>query len=192
MGNRSRKTGTPKKKKRDAPKHKARHAPTGSQANERKGFFRTTSFLRTLLFVILPLLAVAATLYALSPSLSVSSLAALNRSDPLSTPFTILNNGRLTAHHVQAKCSVIQAVDPNGKEISGLPAADAKTENLGDLHSKETATLPCSLASASGARPIISASGTIEVSYRPDFYPWRVEKRLGFITARGPDGELHW
>jgi hypothetical protein len=117
MGKGSKKTGTPKKKKRDAPKCKILHSRTDFKSNERKGFLRIPSSLRTLFFVAISAVAVAATLYALSPSVSVSSLPALNRSDTLSTPFTILNDGYLTAHHVQAKCSVIQAVDLKGNEL---------------------------------------------------------------------------
>src|SRR5215212_1908962 len=148
MSKGSKKTGTPKKKKRDAPKRKVLHSQTDLQPNKRKGFLRTSSSLRTLFLVALAAVVVAATLYALSPSISVSSLPALNRSDVLSTPLTILNDGFLTAHNVQARCFVIQAVDANGKEINVSSTADVKTEIIGDLHTKEPATLSCALTTA--------------------------------------------
>ena len=191
MSQRSKRSGTRKKKKRFAPKRKTLRDGVDLQPNNGKGFLRSSS-LRILLFVVLLMIALAAILYVLSPSVSVSSLAALNPSDTLSTPFTVLNDGYLTAHNVQARCSIIQAVDSNGHEVSGSLTADVKTETLGSLHAREHSESLCALAAALGTPKVVSASVTIEVAYRPDFYPWRVERRFGFITGTGTDGELHW
>jgi hypothetical protein len=192
MIKRDKRTGTQKRRKRERPKRRAPHSAATLHPDKRRGFLRVHSYLRTLFLLILFVIAVAATLYFLSPAITVSSSAALNPTDPFSTPLTILNEGLLAAHDVRARCSVIQARGAHWAELSVPPTADAPTQNLGDLRPREPATLPCALARAAETSTVVGASVTIGVSYRPDFYPWRVEKRFGFITATGPDGLLHW
>jgi len=191
VSKKSKRTGTPKRRRRGATRGKPLHSQSGLQPDRRRGLFKTPSYLRTILLIVLCVIALAAVLYALSPRISVTSLAPLNPSDPFSTPLTILNDGYLTAHNVQAKCS-IQDRDASGSETNSSSTADMKIENIGDLRSKEPTPLPCALIPASKAIPIASAYLTVEVSYRPDFYLWRVEKRFSFITATGSDGQLHW
>jgi len=193
MTGKTKKAGTPRKQKRDKPKPKLARSRSKAPLHKKGRFIGTLRSLWAIFFAALSILASVAGIYALSPRITVSSLPSLDPVQIFSTPFTILNDGYLIARDVQATCFVSDAKDINGNHFAGgFAFTDTQTQNVGDLHSKEPATLPCAFVSNFVTAPIASANITIDVSYRPQWYPWHITKRFRFVTAPAVDGQLHW
>lgn len=193
MTSKTKKAGTPRKHKRDKPKPKPAHSRSKTPPHKKGRFLGTLRSLWAIFFAAVSILAAVAAFYALSPRITVSSLPSLDPAKIFSTPFTILNDGYLIARNVQATCFVSDAKDINDNHFAGgMAFTDTQTQDIGDLHAKESATLPCAFASTFVTAPIASANITIDVSYRPQWYPWHITKRFRFVTTPGADGQLHW
>jgi len=189
---RANKRGTTRKRRRDKHKHSLFRTKSRPLPHNRKSFLSVLSSLWTLFFVVLSTLAAAATLYALSPSISVSNLPPMNESDPFTTPFTINNSGWLTAYDVHAECYVKDVKAEHDESFSNFHTVDTNTADVGELAAKETASLPCAFNRMFKTAPVVSADIAITVSYRPAFYPYRVQKPFRFVTAQDSHGNLRW
>lgn len=137
----------------------------------------------------------------LSPRISVSASAALNPSDPFSTPFVISNDGYLPIRDVEFLCRLTDVnARPPGINLSfeniSVQGPDQflgdKNQQTRDIAAGGHATTKCNLSPLFPVMPIENADISITVIFRPAFFRSQKAKYFRFVTARGSDGQLRW
>lgn len=125
------------------------------------------------------------------PSVTASDFLVVN--EPFSAPFVITNEGYLPIHDVTFRCAIRHYKGANGGNIEVYKGGGITPSGfvLSEMPPGEKATVGCPFP-FKGWEPVISADFDFVVVYRPDFLPWKQEKRFRFGTVKGGDGLLRW
>jgi hypothetical protein len=139
---------------------------------------------------VVSLLAAAVAFVTFVPKLSIQTTGSVRAHDPLGTLFSVVNDGMLDIHSVDARCGVDDIQEPGKITISGVefgfgPHSHAETLSIG-----HAMTLPCerivALDSASHAKV------SILVKYRPSYSPFYRNEVFPMEAERAEDDTWIW
>jgi len=178
-----------------ARQQRRREAIEGRRRRQLKPRGRRKRFLKIALSVAIGTLGVVGSgisIYSLlSTRVPVSPSSPLRPQDPLSTMFTISNEGTLAIYDVHASCHVNILRGVNSLTIAGVGGSGGSNE-AEEIEPGDKITLPCFQRTVVSTQQWTEGDVDITVSYRPSFYPWHQERKIKFRGERGADGGLHW
>jgi hypothetical protein len=177
-------------KRHKAPQHtRDRRRKRQEEAGRKKKLLAMLKPLHILLGVIASLASLLA-INSFVPKLAVAPGPTLNVHDPFATIFSLKNDGILPVHDVTEVFCINDFDNPtNHQRIFGGKIAFGNT-NLGDLRAGDTVGLP--FDKAFGGFPDADADIEFIVQFRPEWWPFRREKRFRFVTDREYDRGWAW
>ena len=136
-----------------------------------------------------------ASLATLFPSLAGTAEIPLISEDPLSSPFTVKNEGIVPLHHVTAVCVADTVKAANGMSAKGNIIGSPRPRPWlfpGDVVAVSCYDQRWINPQIDFGAPITSAHVTIKLTYSPPWLPFRITRSLGFATVEGQHGALRW
>jgi hypothetical protein len=137
------------------------------------------------------LLGVVTGYLALVPRVSVSPAEPLNPSNPLATPFITSNEGPLGMNAVSFSCVLthIKISAPQNSSIDNIPTSwsDATPAMAPGERSSDQCFYPFAFGS-----PMESGDIKVVISFRPNYWPFRMTREFRFVTFTTNEGRLIW
>jgi hypothetical protein len=167
----------------------ARGESKGLLARAREYLRRATPNAKLVKGFLVTVLAFLSGYALLRPNLSVEPGIQLDPTDPFSTQFEIRNQNRFLAiHDISLKCSIILAVTPIlvvSNQVNEWPHA------IPEIEANKSSTVPCQ-RNWGGFGLVKVAAIEIEISSRPDWWPFHVDNKFPFLGVRDAQDVLHW
>jgi hypothetical protein len=129
------------------------------------------------------------------PKVSVTAGQTFGAHHPLAFPLVISNDGNLAVHSVELRCIVNEFLTSDNVLISNSESTNLSSIHIGDLAAGGTTTEFCGDIPVGGpTNPprYKRARVIVNLSFRPDFLPWRKVRSFTFRGAVSEDGQLHW
>jgi hypothetical protein len=139
------------------------------------------------------LIGVPGALLVLLPRVTVEGTGDFSK--PASIAFVITDTGSIPLHNPIVGMTICELTYNSGPkpppcDLSWIPPKNARTEDWLDTDGKYTLRLEDVMVI--GGAPIVRANVIINIGYYPWYFPIRLYKRFGFLSAKGSDGIIYW
>jgi len=143
--------------------------------------------------------ATAIAIYAVFPRVSVTpSETTTSDVDAFRVFLYVSNDGQFTVYDTAIKCVDMEFRNPSkDNALHGLGIAEPDALRIGDLDGGGHATTLCPLGSAiqlplMAPGDEIAARMNVVMSFRPSFWPRRIERVFHLRAHTEPDKHIHW
>jgi hypothetical protein len=147
--------------------------------------------------VVVYVLGICATLigiWSAYPKLAVAPGDVWNNKDPLSIPLTISNNGQFEIYSAHLRCQVDYVWNTTeSMGFSSLNLVEPDDLPIGELAGGGYTTTFCNNPlRIMGPGDQLAAQVVLVISFRPSFWPWRIERNFYLRGTSDGNGKVRW
>ena len=134
-------------------------------------------------------------IFSILPAISVYPSASLEKSDPFSAPFIIVNNGSFSVYDVEISFEIKKLKTSKKINVGDATLINTSVEVGGasEIKANHSLTKFLALNRVFKEMDIIQRSDVeLIIKYRPSFFPWKISKIFNFYSHQDSDGSVTW
>ena len=135
------------------------------------------------------ILGLFATLYAINPKIIVAPIERMEANNPLSTLFSVLNDGLLPIYSVKFDCATNDIENETNHRVAGFVLSFPNTDRA-KLSPGDSATIKCGIGDF--GPKLRKAEIELIISFRPAYWPFKITRYFPFAGINSKDGKLFW